>query len=129
MIKINKQGASLDRLGAAAMLVLSTVILAELLSVNELDRMLRLALSSLAVAIPCLACTVYSLESGLADGAEEVLMTWYLAIVAYSGLIASLIGIGAVFWHFDPMVGRIFVGASIVAIVAGSAYPGRLNES
>jgi hypothetical protein len=127
-MKIKRRGASLDRLSAAAMLVLSTLLMGELLSVDVLDRHLRLALSSFAVAVPCLAGTVYALEAAFSTDADRIVMTWYLGLLVYVGYGASLVGVGAVFWHFDPSFGRLFVVASIAVCVAGGAYLGKLNE-
>lgn len=113
----DKRSASGDRLVFIGLLAASFAILVGLISVTECERHLawRAAIGSFAVSIPCLVLQAFRLRA-LETYGVDIRHPALDAAIGF-GTIASLIGIGATFFHLAIWSGFVFATCALISLV------------
>jgi hypothetical protein len=98
------------RLLFTALLGVSIIAVIQMAGRAQLDRPLLFSRYCFAVAVPFLASFVWIVD--LISDSEKLFEAWYYNFVGIVGSSASLLGIGATFWHFSRIVGIVFIVCS-----------------
>jgi hypothetical protein len=94
-----------------ALLGVSIVAVIQIVGRSEVDRSLFVSLYAFAVAVPFLGVFIWTGDLFVTN--KPSLDRWYYNFVGVAGSLASLIGIGAIFWHFSRTIGVIFILCSL----------------
>src|SRR5437764_149421 len=94
----DNEGYQFERVLAAALAGLGTVVVTQLLQVASLDAALKIALYCFAISIPMLAAYWFILL-GKAGNMSHFGLPEMITMVV--GLWSGVIGLGAIFWHFS----------------------------
>lgn len=99
----------------------------QFLSLNALDKRLSLGLYCFVISIPLLALHLRILL--LHTGADYRIRTWYDPVAAIIGLLLSLVGLTATFFHFSIKAGCVFSGLVIFGLLASHHYRVRVRQA
>jgi hypothetical protein len=99
----------------SGLLGISTVAMTQILPITPLDRALRVAVFAFAVAIPLLAGSIMAEREKTRtpiniDTSLELVMN-------LASMLASVVGVTSIFFHFGVLVGVVFLAFSIFAVV------------
>lgn len=104
----------------AALIGVSTVIVVQLLQLTSFDIPLKIALYSFAVSIPML--TAYFVIVWLKTDYAILVDVWSETFAGVVGGGCSIVGLGAIFWHFSMPIGITFIVAGIAAFGMVAAW-------
>lgn len=115
-----------NRLLCSGALGISVVAVVQLLQLSSLDTPLVVALYAFAAAIPLTAMVVYVTTLEI-DNQAAAKPEWLFLVLTLLGLVVSLVGVGALFFHFDFIqcagyIGWTFIGVSALTIVLGFIF-------
>jgi len=111
---------------ATALVGASMVIIIQLINQKISSIELNIAIYCFAVSIPLL---VGSIGAMYMEKPHKIRASiWYISICNFFGCLLSLVGIGAVFFNFNKILGFVFVAASIYAFIAIGFYNDLLSE-
>src|SRR5947208_1216593 len=115
--RINKQAAQFGRAGMLGFGGVGIICVTQILTLQERDQPLKLALLCFCIAIPLLCASGLMHETLLNyDKIEEKVQQLALAPGGIGALV-GVIGLVAVFWHFSWVYGFLF----FMATAAGTA--------
>jgi len=86
---------------------------------------LKISLYSFTIAIPILALYLLNLVAAAQFTYHE--LTWYNGLAFAGGVLSSLLGFAAMFWHFSRITGLLFTFLSIAGFPAVVHFHARLK--
>jgi hypothetical protein len=114
----NKVGQAVDRVFevvSGALIGVDIIALIQFVSLPALTVQLTVALYCFTVSIPLLAFFVFSI---LVEKTRNCsLDIWYKQFALVSGMLGSLVGIGAILFHLSETAGAVFMVLCVIAIV------------
>jgi hypothetical protein len=110
----------------SALLGISTVAMTQILPISPLDRALRVAVFAFAVTIPLLAGSIMIERIKMSEPIN--IDTRLEAVMNLAGILASVVGITSIVFHFGVFAGVVFLAISIFAVVAWSQVQGKLGD-
>lgn len=124
--KTNKESLVEDQIVFGALMGLDVIIVLQLMTLARLDKPLSVALYCFVVAIPLLAMYVLSILTTMKY--EYDVWVWYHLAAILAGGLASLAGVGALFFHFSWVAGGLFALLSVLGLGAYFHYNGQLKK-
>ena len=112
-------------IGAGALVGLGVIAIVQMLSMQSLDVPLTVSLYSFAVSIPSLSAVFLCMREEIKHRVYPADQGWVNLLVIIGGL-ASSIGIGGLFFHFDNYAGIIFIIVSVLGLVVWFHYEAKL---
>jgi len=109
------------RITITALLGVAVISIVQLSETSVLDNALRFSVYCFAAAIPLLVGYLRLLTF---DPHRQHLRgrLRYVFVLAVFGPLATLLGLGGIFWHFSYRVALVFVAACIIALLIWNAY-------
>lgn len=109
------------RLTITAFLGIAVISIVQLSATAIADNALRFSVYCFAAAIPLLAGYLRLLAF---DPHRQHIRgrLWYVIVLAVCGPLATLLGLGGIFWHFSYRVALVFIVACVIALVIWNAY-------
>ena len=108
---MNKERVSILYAGLAGFI---SIALIQLLSIEELDTPLVVALICFTIALPFLILFILSTQFHFQSTFTNV-PVFYLALSSVT-VFVGFAGIAALFWHFHPLLGKLVIGTSFAAM-------------
>lgn len=97
--------------GPLAVCIAATI---QLSTMGDLDRSLSVAIVAFAIAIPLLSGALLIISSHTRLGIA--LEWWARGVIVFAGLVASAVGVGALFSHFGTGPLWIFILCSVLGL-------------
>lgn len=118
--EISDYSLKMERVLFGAPLSVYIIAVIQLLSISSLDLLLTIALYLFALGIPLLSAIlmINIIDSSFVPPTRTKSRT----IITGIGLIASLLGIAALFGHFSAYLSLLFMGSSIIAVIYTIRY-------
>lgn len=107
------------RIECAGLLGVCIICLSQMLGISNLDGSNQLAVACFAIAIPCLAALV-----GLKSSSPR----WFSVPLAILGIIGTIVGLAAVFFHFSGAAGISFIGLVAIITVGWLIAPSTMQK-
>lgn len=118
--KIREEKITFFRLLYSGALGIAVFALVQFLQLPNLDVSLTIGLYCFAISIPFTATGIVLLTQRSIDPPEFVTLVFNVGGIV--GLLASVLGMACLFWHFCPAVGIVFTIASISAYLSSVYY-------
>lgn len=126
--EINQEDNRQEEALSGALIAVGVIAVIEMLGLVSLDRPLTVSLYCFATSIPVLVLNILLLMSE-SHGNRFSADTWYRAFAFIFGSLFSLIGTGALFYHFSMLAGSLFTFVSFVGLVMVFHYSAKLFDA
>jgi hypothetical protein len=113
----DERSRTLDKVALGALVGVGVLAVFQLLTLNQLDTPLKLALYSFAISIPLLSTYLAVLTSATPAIYNSMTSKWSYGLAAFGGGLTGLVGFTAVFWHFSAKLGVLFGGLSLFGLI------------
>ena len=120
MSELTKRFIKTHTLVTSGLVGVSVVSIVQLASISNLSASLLTAIFCFSVSIPFLAATIFILAHE--SDSTDVFQTTYYSILGICGMLLSLGGIAALFFHFHYAAGGVFIISSIVAMLLAEKH-------
>jgi hypothetical protein len=126
----NKHVLRLYNLYIAGLMALILVVLQAVFGLDKADFWVTTSVSAFSIALPLLGgvLVVNLVEERYPYGHKHSASARCLNIIFFLGIVSTLIGMDAAFWHISRLAGILFIVALVVAVIVCGWYVSDLDD-
>ena len=124
--EIDKENLKFEEVITGALIGVSTVIVVQLLQLTAFDVPLKISLYCFAISIPML--TAYLVSVLIKINHTLQVKMWSEGVAVSIGGACSIVGMGAIFWHFSISIGITFIVAVLAAFVLVRIWGAKMDR-